>query len=192
MNTLQDNQEFAAIEKAFSAVQQKLVENRDRKAAVEVELTKPILESKESAFDIFQVGGIASEYGQSRHKELVEEYQFLEQQEKFLTEAAEQGRRKLDTLRGQLSHKVCEEHRAEYVEIAREIINALYALEKANAAEVAFIAKLQADSVQTGYIKRVLLQRLGSLKDENSFVSLYLKETLTNYPELQPTLRKTA
>jgi hypothetical protein len=98
----------AEAEVWMQKIQTELVQIGDRLRDVELELTRPISDGRDSAFEQFVKAGGAA-YGVARTAELQEEYQHLQQREHFLKEALEEGRRKLDALHGQSSLRKCEE-----------------------------------------------------------------------------------
>lgn len=184
-----DDAEYKKLSEAFQKLQLELIETVSRNQEVEQELSRPKNSPAQDAFE--QYLSPAGKYEASHDHELREELRYGREREVFLTKAIEQGRMKVDGLLGRLSLKICEERRAEYVELVRGIVSAAFALAEANRKECDFIANLEAQDIRTGSISRALITRIGSPDDPNSLLSHWLRETEQNYPELCP-LKKSA
>ncbi len=108
----------------------------------------------------------------------------------ILNLAIEQQRKAIDELESQLGRQICERLRPEALKIVRQKFAVMRELSIVNQAEREFFDALRDERIRfTSWLPR-FNDSMGSLEDDYSNISLFVKRLLEDYPELKSETRR--
>jgi hypothetical protein len=186
MKQLTDFSEFVECHDAVRRAEAELQKINDRRSEIQVLLSaKKPKQDIGDEWDVFKAGGGSEVCACTGETELREEYQYLEEKEKFVTKALKQGRQELDKIHGRCSLKICQAHRPLFVDQVRKVLEALKAICQANATLEQLRSDLEANGVRTGSLATGVFELGGDWNSEfGGRVVGYQRYISDNYPEL--------
>jgi len=167
--------------KEWQAAETKLNELKTERDRIERELNELYSRSKPSgpdrltaAAEILLSGGQAvAPTGEGYEKRLND----LHGRKRVVLKALEIHERAMKDLRARLSAGICAELKPQYRKIVQRVADSAIALDAALQAEKDFRDQLfQADIAYAGYLNPVVLRGVGTLDDENSRISQFMRE----------------
>jgi hypothetical protein len=127
---------------------------RARKDEIETTLSQMSVTKNNSAWQAALEGGDSHQL-ESRYK-LREEYQALEQKERFNESAIDEGRRAVDTMDGQVSLQICHDLKPDYVKaVAPKAQAAARQMLEAMEIERRFVEELLRHNIRIGHLGRI-------------------------------------
>ena len=169
--------EFQAAADPLRSLQKELGENRRRQQEISRELRE--LSTNNNQGDAFETYlESAGPHLTARLDELAKEVGNLESREKFLSNAEEQGREKVERLRSQLAAPICQEARRAFMPHIKAIFDSIQAIYKANGE----IRRIRNDIELKGY--RTGRLPVGIFDVDGGGVAGYRAYVRQNFPEL--------